>query len=85
VIPKSKTESRIKANLEGDFKLDQEDVEKIAQLDKKLRFNVSTAKAEPHVMSVSHRGRCSLKRSPCVLRTPLMIIIIPPSTRMTIS
>jgi diketogulonate reductase-like aldo/keto reductase len=29
VIPKSKTESRIKANLEGDFKLDAEDLEKI--------------------------------------------------------
>lgn len=39
VIPKSKTPSRIKANLEGDFKLDAEDVEKIDGLDKKLRFN----------------------------------------------
>lgn len=39
VIPKSKTESRIKANLEGDFKLPKEDVEKIADIDKKLRFN----------------------------------------------
>jgi len=39
VIPKSKTESRIKANLEGDFKLDAEDVKKIDGLDKKLRFN----------------------------------------------
>ncbi|KAK3672587.1 hypothetical protein LTR78_007638 [Recurvomyces mirabilis] len=39
VIPKSKTESRIQANLEGDFKLEQEDVEKIDALDKKLRFN----------------------------------------------
>ncbi|KAF2706660.1 Aldo/keto reductase [Pleomassaria siparia CBS 279.74] len=39
VIPKSKTESRIKSNLEGDFKLPQEDVEKIKSIDKKLRFN----------------------------------------------
>jgi alcohol dehydrogenase (NADP+) len=39
VIPKSKTESRIKANLEGDFKLSGEEVEKINGLDKKLRFN----------------------------------------------
>lgn len=39
VIPKSKTESRIKSNLEGDFELAAEDVEKITQIDKKLRFN----------------------------------------------
>ena len=39
VIPKSKTPSRIKANLEGDFKLNAEDVKRIDTLDKKLRFN----------------------------------------------
>lgn len=39
VIPKSKTESRIQANLEGDFKLEPEDVKKIDSIDKKLRFN----------------------------------------------
>lgn len=39
VIPKSKTPVRIKANLEGDFKLESEDVKKIDALDKKLRFN----------------------------------------------
>lgn len=39
VIPKSKTESRIKANLEGDFKLDADDVKKIDSIDKKFRFN----------------------------------------------
>jgi len=39
VIPKSKTESRIKQNLEGDFELSPEDVKKIASVDKKLRFN----------------------------------------------
>ncbi|KAK7193613.1 hypothetical protein DPSP01_000165 [Paraphaeosphaeria sporulosa] len=39
VIPKSKTESRIRQNLEGDFKLDAEDVHKIDGIDKKLRFN----------------------------------------------
>jgi len=43
VIPKSKTESRIKQNLEGDFKLDAEDVEKISGIDKKLRFNDPSA------------------------------------------
>ncbi|KAE8453788.1 hypothetical protein EG329_009300 [Mollisiaceae sp. DMI_Dod_QoI] len=39
VLPKSKTPSRIKSNLEGDFKLDAEDMEKIGAIDKKLRFN----------------------------------------------
>ena len=39
VIPKSKTESRIVHNLEGDFELPAEDVERIASIDKKLRFN----------------------------------------------
>ncbi|KAL6703279.1 hypothetical protein ACN47E_010067 [Coniothyrium glycines] len=39
VIPKSKTESRIKSNLDGDFELPQEDVDKISSIDKKVRFN----------------------------------------------
>ena len=39
VIPKSKTPSRIKANLEGDFVLDAEDIQKIDALDQKMRFN----------------------------------------------
>ena len=39
VIPKSKTALRIKANFEGDFKLDAEDIKKVDALDKKLRFN----------------------------------------------
>lgn len=39
VLPKSKTPSRIKSNLEGDFKLDKEDKDKINGIDKKLRFN----------------------------------------------
>lgn len=39
VLPKSKTPSRIKANLEGDFKLDAEDLKEIEKIDKKLRFN----------------------------------------------
>ncbi len=42
VIPKSKTPSRIKANLEGDFTLEPEDVEKIDAMDKKMRFNDSS-------------------------------------------
>ena len=39
VIPKSKTPSRIKSNLEGDFKLEPEDLETLNGLDRKLRFN----------------------------------------------
>ncbi len=39
VIPKSKTPSRIKANFEGEFKLDGEDVKKVDALDIKMRFN----------------------------------------------
>ncbi|KPI44421.1 putative oxido [Cyphellophora attinorum] len=39
VIPKSKTPSRIKLNLEGDFVLEDVDVGKIDSLDRKLRFN----------------------------------------------
>ncbi|KAI9686011.1 MAG: hypothetical protein M1822_003994 [Bathelium mastoideum] len=39
VIPKSKTESRIKANLEGDFELSSEEMKRIDELDRKLRFN----------------------------------------------
>lgn len=39
MLPKSKTPSRIKANLGGDFKLDAEDLKKIEKIDKKLRFN----------------------------------------------
>lgn len=39
VIPKSKTEARIQSNIEGDFKLPQEDVAKIDAIDKKVRFN----------------------------------------------
>ena len=43
VIPKSKTESRIQANLEGDFQLDAKDVEEIDAIDKKMRFNDPSA------------------------------------------
>jgi alcohol dehydrogenase (NADP+) len=39
VIPKSKTEERIKANLDSDFKLTKEEVEKIDALDQGLRLN----------------------------------------------
>ena len=39
VLPKSKTPSRIRDNLEGDFKLEKEDLEKISGVDKKMRFN----------------------------------------------
>jgi diketogulonate reductase-like aldo/keto reductase len=39
VIPKSKTPARIRANLEGDFKLDPEDMKKIDSIDKKIRFS----------------------------------------------
>lgn len=43
VIPKSKTEKRIVDNLQGDFKLEVADVERIDGIDKKLRFNDSSA------------------------------------------
>ena len=39
VLPKSKTPERIRTNLEGDFKLETVDIEKINAIDKKLRFN----------------------------------------------
>jgi alcohol dehydrogenase (NADP+) len=42
VLPKSKTPARIKQNLEADFKLAPEDVQKITSIDKKLRFNDSS-------------------------------------------
>lgn len=43
VIPKSKTPERIAQNLEGDFKLDDDDLKKIAGVDKKQRFNEPSA------------------------------------------
>ncbi|KAJ5160468.1 oxidoreductase [Penicillium canariense] len=39
VLPKSKTPSRIKSNLEGDFKLGPHDMEKIQYINKKIRFS----------------------------------------------
>lgn len=39
VIPKSVVDWQITQNLEADFQLDAEDMEKIAGLDKKARFN----------------------------------------------
>ena len=39
VLPKSKTPSRIRDNLAGDFKLEPAEMEKITSIDKKLRFN----------------------------------------------
>ena len=39
VLPKSKTPSRIRNNLEGDFKLDEVDMRKLEGVDRKLRFN----------------------------------------------
>lgn len=43
VIPKSKTPSRIRDNLAGDFKLADDEVKRIEALDKKLRFNDPSA------------------------------------------
>ena len=43
MLPKSKTPSRIKDNLDGDFELEKEDLDKIASIDKKLRFNDPSA------------------------------------------
>ena len=39
VLPKSKTPERIRSNLAGDFRLEQEDLHKLGTIDKKLRFN----------------------------------------------
>ncbi|KAL4810818.1 NADP-dependent oxidoreductase domain-containing protein [Aspergillus unguis] len=43
VLPKSKTPERIRDNLAGDFKLSEEDVKKVRGIDRKLRFNDSSA------------------------------------------
>jgi len=43
VLPKSKTPKRIRDNLQGDFKLKDEDMKKIETINKKLRFNDSSA------------------------------------------
>lgn len=43
VLPKSKTPRRIKANLEGDFKLNGEEMAQIAKINRKIRFNDSSA------------------------------------------
>lgn len=43
VIPKLKTPARIKQNIEGDFEIEPEDVKKIDDIDKKLRFNDASA------------------------------------------
>jgi diketogulonate reductase-like aldo/keto reductase len=42
VLPKSKTASRIKANMDGDIKLSSGDMKKIESLDKGVRFNDSS-------------------------------------------
>ncbi|CAG8050485.1 unnamed protein product [Penicillium olsonii] len=42
VLPKSKTPSRIRSNLQGDFKLSPEDMKNIQKINKKLRFNDSS-------------------------------------------
>jgi alcohol dehydrogenase (NADP+) len=39
VIPKSKTPSRLRANIESDFTLTKEEMEKIKGIDKKIRYN----------------------------------------------
>lgn len=57
MLSKSKTPSRIRANYEGDFRLDADDMAKIKTMNKKLRFNDSSGDfgrdffedLEPHV------------------------------------
>ena len=39
VLPKSKTPNRIEENYGGDFKLSEEDMQKIACVDRKFRLN----------------------------------------------
>ncbi|OKL58758.1 hypothetical protein UA08_05488 [Talaromyces atroroseus] len=43
VLPKSKTPKRIQDNFQGDFKLTADDMKKIETINKKLRFNDSSA------------------------------------------
>ncbi|KAE8372593.1 NADP-dependent oxidoreductase domain-containing protein [Aspergillus bertholletiae] len=43
VLPKSKTPSRIRDNLAGDFKLSEEEMKQVQGIDKKLRFNDSSS------------------------------------------
>ncbi|KAL9009065.1 MAG: hypothetical protein Q9173_005873 [Seirophora scorigena] len=43
VLPKSKTTSRIKDNLDGDFRLEKADLDRIRSVDKQLRFNDPSA------------------------------------------
>ncbi|KAI4177606.1 MAG: hypothetical protein LQ348_005788 [Seirophora lacunosa] len=43
VLPKSKTTSRIKDNLDGDFRLEKADLDQIRSVDKQLRFNDPSA------------------------------------------
>jgi alcohol dehydrogenase (NADP+) len=43
VLPKSKTPKRIQDNFQGDFKLSPDDMKKIGTINKKLRFNDSSA------------------------------------------
>lgn len=38
MIPKSKTPERIRANLEGNFELTEDEMRQIASIDKKIRF-----------------------------------------------
>jgi alcohol dehydrogenase (NADP+) len=42
VIPKSKTESRIKENFDYEFTLTDDEIQKIDRIDRKLRFNDSS-------------------------------------------
>lgn len=63
VIPKSKTPSRIKDNLEGDFPLDADDVKKIDALDKKMRFSDPSARFG-HEFFVGLDGKVSGSATP---------------------
>lgn len=49
VIPKSKTPERIRSNLEGDFRLTDDELRQIDALDKKLRFCFLDAELGPKI------------------------------------
>lgn len=58
VLPKSKTPSRIKANVEaGEIKLDAADLEKITTINKKLRFCDPSKDFGGHVFYVGMDGK----------------------------
>ncbi|KAJ5794285.1 Short-chain dehydrogenase/reductase SDR [Penicillium paradoxum] len=74
VLPKSKTPSRIRTNLGGDFKLSPQDMEKIAKLNKKVRFNDSSAAHGFALVTPASRGLGFAFTQQLLTRTDLPVI-----------